>query len=558
VTDDPLRRMRWWGWGDDAHGAALPEAAAALLREELGWADGPDRRPVALEDVRLPAARLSDRLRSRLAEAVGSDGVRTDRLERVLHAAGKSYPDLVRLRTGEALDAPDAAVYPASHEEVARVLAACADEGVAVVPFGGGTSVVGGVDPVHDGFAGAISLDTGRMDRLVAADHRSLTATLGPGLTGPRAEAWLAAQGLTLGHFPQSWEYATIGGFVATRSAGQASTGYGRIDELVLGLRCATPAGEIIVKPFPASAAGPALRELVVGSEGVLGVITEATLAVRPAPAERHYEGWSFRSFEKGAEAFRAMEQSEASPDVARLSDEEETRLSMAMASTGSAGERAGRAYLRARGHEGGCIAIIGHEGSAEEVARRRSRTREALKRGGGLALGQRPGRAWLRGRYAGPYLRDALLDRAVMAETLETATSWTNLSNLHEAVGSALRDSLRRRGTPPLVLCHVSHLYPSGASLYFTFLARQEAGAELDQWRAAKTAASEAIVAGGGTITHHHAVGRDHTPWMTGEVGPLGLDVLRAAKERLDPTGIMNPGKLLPAAADQRPAGTT
>ena len=550
--------MRWWGWGDDAHDAALPEAAAALLGDELGWTDGPPRAAVALEDVRLPEMRLSDGQRKRLAEAVGGDGLRTDRLERVLHAAGKSYPDLVRLRSGDALEAPDAVVYPSSHEEVAAVLAVCADEGVAVIPFGGGTSVVGGVDPVRNGFAAAISLDTGRMDRLVDADHRSLTATFGPGLTGPRAEAWLAAQGLTLGHFPQSWEYATIGGFVATRSAGQASTGYGRIDELVLGLRCAAPAGEIVIRAFPASAAGPALRELVVGSEGVLGVITEATLAVRPAPAECRYEGWSFRSFEEGAEAFRAMEQADVSPDIARLSDEEETRLSMAMASTGSATERAGRAYLRARGHEGGCIAIIGHEGTAEEVGRRRSRSAEALKRGGGLALGQRPGRAWQRGRYAGPYLRDALLERGVMAETLETATSWTNLANLHTAVAAALRDSLQQRGTPALVLCHVSHLYPSGASLYFTFLARQESGAELDQWRAAKRAASEAIVAGGGTITHHHAVGRDHSPWMAGEIGPLGLDVLGAAKERLDPLGIMNPGKLLPAAAEGRPAGTT
>ncbi len=550
--------MRWWGWGDDTHDAALPEAAAALLRDELGWTDAPGRPTVTLEDVRLPEIRLSDGQRKRLEEAVGTAGVRTDRLERVLHAAGKSYPDLVRVRAGDALEAPDAVVYPSSHEEVAAVLAVCADEGVAVVPFGGGTSVVGGVDPVRDGFNAVISLDTGRMDRLVAADHRSLTATLGPGLTGPRAEAWLAAQGLTLGHFPQSWEYATIGGFVATRSAGQASTGYGRVDELVLGVRCTAPAGEIVVRPFPASAAGPALRELVVGSEGVLGVITEATLAVRPAPVERHYEGWSFRSFEEGAEAFRAMEQSDASPDVARLSDEEETRLSMAMASTGSATERAGRAYLHARGHEGGCIAIIGHEGSAEEVGRRRARTREALKRGGGLALGKRPGRAWLHGRYAGPYLRDALLDRGVMAETLETATSWTNIASLHAAVAEALRDSLRGRGTPALVLCHVSHLYQCGASLYFTFLARQEGGAELDQWRAAKTAASEAIVAGGGTITHHHAVGRDHSPWMDAEIGPLGLDVLRAAKERLDPAGIMNPGKLLPAAAEGRPPGTT
>jgi alkyldihydroxyacetonephosphate synthase len=218
----------------------------------------------------------------------------------------------------------------------------------------------------------------------------------------------------------------------------------------------------------------------------------------------------------------------------------------MALASTGSRSERLGRRYLRMRGHEGGCIAIIGFEGDEEDVERRRRHTSGLLRAGGGVSIGRRPGEAWLRSRYAGPYLRDELLDRRVMVETLETATTWAKLEGLHAAVGGALRTVLGQRGTPPLVMCHVSHLYPSGASLYFTFLARQEDDA-LGQWRAAKTAASEAIVAGGGTITHHHAVGRDHRPWMRAEVGELGIELIRAAKERLDPAGIMNPGKLLP-----------
>jgi alkyldihydroxyacetonephosphate synthase len=385
------------------------------------------------------------------------------------------------------------------------------------------------------------------MQRLVDLDRTSQLATFEPGISGPRAETLLASRGFTLGHFPQSYEFATIGGYVATRSAGQASTGYGRIDELVRGVRLVAPAGELEVKPFPASAAGPELRELVVGSEGVLGVITEATLAVRPLPARRRYEGWSFRSFAEGCEAFRRMEQSGGHPDVARLSDEPETRLAMAMAWNGSAAERAGKAYLRLRGHEGGCIVIVGFEGDELDVAHRRSHTRSILGSAGGVALGERPGNAWLRSRYAGPYMRDALLDRGVMVETLETATTWSRLAELYKGVGDALRDSLSARGTPPLVMCHVSHLYRSGASLYFTFIAAQEPGAELDQWRAAKTAATDAIVAHGGTITHHHAVGRDHAPWLRAEVGDLGIELLRAAKERLDPRGIMNPGKLLP-----------
>jgi alkyldihydroxyacetonephosphate synthase len=544
--------MRWWGWGEEGRSAALPAAVETLLERELGLPLDPGVARVALEEVRLPEPRLADGVRDRLLEALGAGNVLEDRLSRVTHAVGRSYPDLVRIRSGDASGAPDLVAYPGSREEVARVLAACAEGRVACVPFGGGTSVVGGVEPRAGGMNGAVSLDVARLDRLGDVDERSLTATLEAGATGPGAEEELARHGLTLGHFPQSFEYATIGGLVATRSAGQASTGHGRMDDLVLGLRLASPAGEVALRPGPASAAGPALAELVMGSEGVLGVITEVTLAVRRLPRARRYEAWSFSRFDAGLEAFRELAQGGRGPDVARLSDPEETRLSMALAGASGGGlasgvaRRAGAVYLRARGHAAGCLAILGFEGEPADVARRRARSARLLRSGGGVPLGRRPGAAWRRGRFQAPYLRDDLLDRGVMAETLETAAGWSGLSDLHRRVGDALRDALAGRGTPPLVMCHVSHLYPSGASLYFTFLARQESGAELEQWRAAKEAASEAIVSAGATITHHHAVGSDHAPWMRSEVGELGLEVLRAAKDRLDPDGIMNPGKLL------------
>jgi alkyldihydroxyacetonephosphate synthase len=538
--------MRWWGWGEDAHAGPVPEHALAQLRGELGLEPGAGSPPVALEQVRLPDSRLDDPLRDRFARALGAEHVRDDREARVRHAAGRSYPDLVRLRTGNLADAPDAVLEPGSAADVAAVLAACAEARIAVVPFGGGTSVVGGVEPFADGFAALVALDLRRLDRVLAVDSVSLTARLEAGLFGPEAERRLGEEGLTLGHFPQSFEYSTVGGWVATRSAGQASTGYGRIDELVEGVRMLAPAGEVDGRAVPGTAAGPDLRELVVGSEGVLGVITEATLRVRPLPEARRYEGWSFSSFAEGCEALRTMEQADASPDVARLSDEQETRLSMALASTGSAAERVGRAYLRMRGQEGGCLAIMGFEGEEDDVERRRLRTGALLRAGGGVALGRRPGAAWLRGRYAGPYLRDGLMDHGTFVETLETATTWSNLPVLYAAVGDALRRSLSERGTPPLVMCHVSHLYRSGASLYYTFLARQQDD-PIEQWRAAKSAACDAIVASGGTITHHHAIGRDHAPWMKAEVGELGVELIRAAKERLDPAGVMNPGKLVP-----------
>jgi alkyldihydroxyacetonephosphate synthase len=540
--------VRWWGWGEDGHAPPPPEPALTLLGEQLGVDPGIRRGPVALDDVRLPDVRLPEATRARLERAVGRHHVSQERLARIVHAAGKGYADLVRLRAGDASSAPDAVVAPGSAAEVQAVLEVCAGARVAVVPFGGGTSVVGGVEPVADGFAGALSLDLRRLDRLEGLDRVSLTATFGAGLLGPEAERRLAREGLTLGHLPQSFEYSTVGGWVATRSAGQASTGYGRVDELVEGLHMVAPAGELVGRALPASAAGPDLRELAMGSEGVLGVICDATLRLRPLPAVGHYEGWSFRSFAEGCEALRVMEQADASPDVARLSDEEETRLSAALTSGGGAGDRIGKAYLRTRGHEGGSLGIVAFEGEGGEVERRRLRAAALLRAGGGLRLGRRPGEAWRRSRFSGPYLRDELLNRGVLAETLETATSWSNLAALHRAVRDALRGVLAARGTPALVMCHVSHLYRSGAALYVTFVARQEDEAPLEQWRAAKSAATDAIVAGGGTITHHHAVGRDHAPWMRAEVGELGLELIRAAKQRLDPGGIMNPGKLLPS----------
>jgi len=391
----------------------------------------------------------------------------------------------------------------------------------------------------------AISLDLGRLDAL-AVDRVSLTATFGAGLRCPRAEARLQARGLTLGHFPQSFELATVGGCVATRSAGQASTGYGRIDSLVRGVRLRAPAGELSSKTLPASAAGPSLRELVAGSEGTLGVIVDATLAMRPLPAHRRYEGWSFATFADGADALRLLVQAGAAPDVARLSDEDETRLTLALASTG----RAGRLYLRMRGHAEGCLAITGFEGTQATVRSRRRRAALLLRAAGGRPLGAPPGSAWLTGRYAGPYLRDELLGRGLLVETLETAATWGRLDALSRAVADAIRGALGARGTPGLVGCHVSHLYPTGASLYYTFIARSDRDAPLDQWRAVKRAAGDAIVAHGGTITHHHAIGRDHAPWMPAEVGELGLELLAAAKQRLDPAGVMNPGKLLPPSA--------
>ncbi len=545
-------QMRWWGWGDPAHAPALPRHALRFLHETVGVASAPSP-PVALNAVKLGHTRLSQSTRAALEAIVGRDGVRDDHRERVAHAAGKGYVDLVRLRAGRPEGAPDVVVLPGSHEQVRSVLELCAKSGLAVVPFGGGTSVVGGVEPLRGEHDGVLALDMRRIDGIVRLDRESRIVTVGAGIGGPQLERWLAAEGLTLGHWPQSFEYVTLGGCVATRSAGQASSGYGSIAKMVLGLRLAAPAGDIALEAMPASAAGPGLRELVVGSEGTLGVIDEVSLRVRTAPTTRICEGMMFESFAAGTQALKALAQEHAMPEIARLSDAAETRMSLALAGTGGLKGRLGRVYLGARGYgegrTGRCLAILGFEGDADELQPRRERAIALARRYGGLTLGGSPGRAWLKGRFQAPYLRDELLTHGVMVETLETATRWSNVQRLHDAVASAIESALRSQGTPGLVMCHVSHLYETGASLYYTFIARQREGDEVEQWRAVKRAASEAIVAGDGTITHHHAVGRDHAPWLEREIGGEGVAAIEALKAELDPAGIMNPGKLVQGA---------
>jgi alkyldihydroxyacetonephosphate synthase len=539
----PRRDAKWWGWGDPANEPELDAEALAVLRERIGELE-PWPLARGLEQFEPPAA---EALPQALIDAVGAENVFTAAEDRLRHATGSGYADLARLRNGALEAAPDAVVMPRSATALQRAIEVCAAEGVAVVPFGGGTSVVGGVEPLRGDHGRLISLDLGAL-RDVVVDERALTARLGAGLRGPEAETALARFGLTLGHFPQSFEYATIGGFAATRSAGQASSGYGRFDALVSSVRLLAPAGEIETLETPHTAAGPALRELVIGSEGVLGVIPEVTLRVRPAPPVRRYEAWMAESFAAGAEIVRELAQGPGLPEIIRVSDEEETEGTLALSGPRGLSGRAFEGYLRVRGRRGGALMIVGFEGDEESVARRRALTVRALRKGGAVALGRAAGQAWEHGRYRGPYLRDTLMGMGAMVETLETSHTWSRFGELHAAVGGAIRDALESQGTPGLVFCHLSHAYADGASLYFTFISRARREAELEQWAAVKRAACEAIVAHGGTITHHHAVGRDHAPYMEAEVGRTGLEVLRAVKDQLDPTGVMNPGKLLPA----------
>ncbi|MEU5991756.1 FAD-binding oxidoreductase [Spirillospora sp. NPDC047418] len=546
--------MLWSGWGDPARAEPLPEPTAGLLRDLLGVrpAAAP---PAALAAVKVAAPRLSGGDLTALAGIVGDGNVRADAESRIRHLRGKSTPDLLRARAGETSDAPDAVVLPGSHDEVLAVLEVCAGKRIAVVPFGGGTSVVGGLAP--EGVDAFIALDLRRMDRLVSIDEVSRTAVLQPGLRAPAAEALLAEHGFTLGHFPQSFEWASIGGFAAARSSGQASAGYGRFDDMVVGLTVATPAGALDVGRAPKSAAGPDLRQLVLGSEGAFGVITSVTVRIRPVPRAREYEGWRFASFAAGAAALRRLAQDGPLPTVLRLSDETETMVGLADPSAIGQGASSGARPLDgggrglADGASAGCLAVVGFEGTPGDVAARRAGAAEVLGAAGGEPLGAAPGEKWEHGRFNAPYLRDSLLDVGAFAETLETAAFWSDVPGLYEAVRGALTGTLSEAGTPPLVMCHISHVYETGASLYFTVVSAQ-GDDPIEHWAHAKRAAGDAIIAAGGTISHHHGVGTDHRDWYAAEIGPLGAAVLRAVKDRVDPAGILNPGVLVPPAPEE------
>ncbi len=522
----------WKGWGDPTKVPELPESLLTLLHQALGVSHA-NPAPSTLDELTLPPVRLSEDSLAALRSLVGPENATTDSEARIRHTRGQSTPDLLRLRAHDMSDAPDVVLTPASHNEIMNALKLCSEQRIAVVPYGGGTSVVGGLEPQALAYEGLVALDVSRLNAVTNVDAKSRMATLQPGLRLPEAEQQLTAHGFTIGHFPQSYEYATIGGAAAARSSGQSSAGYGRFDANVLALTVATPAGTISLGRAPKSAAGPDLRQLFLGSEGALGVITELTVALHPAPETRVYEAWRFETFHQGIEALRVLTQDGPLPTVLRLSDEAETALNLA------------RPSEIGRSATGGCLAIIGHEGTPQSVEERKAAVSRILMGAGAEPAEPNAGERWAQDRFRGPYLRDALLDAGAIVETLETVTFWSKLEGLYSATSEALRNALTSQGTPPVILCHVSHVYPAGASLYFTI-----GCAQLDdpvtQWRQAKAAASDAILAAGGSITHHHGVGIDHRHWYAREIGPLGVGIVEAVKARLDPAGILNPGILI------------
>ncbi|HHH26820.1 MAG TPA: FAD-binding oxidoreductase, partial [Polyangiaceae bacterium] len=445
--------LRFNGWGLRRKTFDLKgrdDAVWAFVREVLGMSELPSTPPLSLDHLELPELRLSEALLEELREATAPDRVSVDAFERAFHAVGKSYYDLLRIRAGKLGDVPDAVVYPTSHAEVGAVLRACARANVAVVPFGGGSSVVGGVEACRgDGQAGIVTLDTPRMDRLIALDETSHTATFEAGIYGPALEQVLASRGYTLGHFPQSFEFSTLGGWIAARGAGQQSNRYGSAPKLLIAAKVATPAGEWVTKPFPGSAAGPDLNQMIAGSEGVLGVITEATVKIRPIAEKRDFVSFLFRSWQSGVDAVRRITQEELPVATLRLSDVHETHFYSEFRGVlkPSKVQEVALKALGAGGFDEPCVLMVGFEGGAAAVRLAWRSTFALAARAGGLYVGRGPGNSWFENRFEMPYLRDPLMDRGVGLDTLETSTTWSNVDRLYTAVTGAIRRELEAGG---------------------------------------------------------------------------------------------------------------
>ncbi|NNG22103.1 FAD-binding oxidoreductase [Telluria aromaticivorans] len=527
---------RWNGWGDDTIDMPLGAGAQAFLAGRLGQGTRPQDASFEEACARLAPGRLAPHP---LVDA--SPGAR------LLHALGQSLPDWLRLRHGRIDAAPDGVAYPESAEQVRELLAFAKEQGADVIPYGGGTSVAGHLG-VHQTSRPTLSLDMRRMRALVWLDRESQLATFGAGVTGPDLEAQLRAHGYTLGHFPQSFEYSTLGGWIVTRSSGQQSLRYGRIEQLFAGGRVETPGGTLAIPTFPASSAGIDLREMVLGSEGRLGIVTEATVRVSRLPGHEAFHAVFFPDWERALAAVRELAQARLPLSMLRLSNAIETTTMLTLAGHARLVRLLG-GWLALRGcGEGKCMLMIGASGAKAQAVPALRAALGIARRYRGVHAGRGLGERWRRNRYRSVYLRNAAWAQGYAIDTVETAVDWPRVTQAMEGIEGAARGALEAMGEKVHAYTHLSHLYPQGASVYSTFVFRLAGNYEADlaRWRRLKDSVSTAIVAAGGTISHQHGVGVDHAPWLAAEKGEMGLGAMGALFRHFDPDGRMNPGKLV------------
>src|SRR5919109_3778007 len=533
--------MKWWGWGDEGISFTHRDkpALALFIKRHLGLdVEGETSRPTAFDDLQIPDPSVAPDLQAALEGAVGAEQVSTDPLDRVVHARGKCLRDLIRHRRGDLGRLPDAVVRPRQEDEVAAVMRAALDADVVLIPFGGGTNISGSLEAPEGEERTVVSVDMGLMDRVLEVDEESGLARVQAGVLGPRLEEQLNARGWTLGHFPDSFTHSTLGGWIATPSSRMQSDKYGDVADLTRAVRMVMPGGVLVTRPVPATSTGPSVREMILGSEGRLGIITEATVHVHRVPVRRTILGYLFPHWTAALDAMREIAGGDVHPSVTRVSDAPETRFSFATRKAPTALDRLKskglQAFLDRKASFGDldqmCLAFIGYEGSKAHVPNQRKLVGKIVSAHGGLCIGASPGELYDQKKFDTPYIRDFLLDRGALGDVSETSAPWSTLPVLYDNVMAAGHGAFADLGVRGYIMCHLSHSYHAGACLYFTFAFTPSAqGDGLAQYDRVKFAIQQAFIDSGGTLSHHHAVGTEHARWLEEDISAPGVAMLQA-----------------------------
>jgi len=550
-----VQHMKWWGWGRE--GVSFDHRDKPKLQpfvlEHVGIdLDTPGRPALDFTQLPVPESRAPQELLDALAGAVGGSHVHTTPMERVVHTYGKSLRDLLRLRAGDLPRTPDVVVYPGDESAVRAVVDVVAAAGAVLIPFGGGSSISGSLHPDAGEQRPVVSLDLGRMNRVLEVDEESRLARVEAGVLGPDLEDQLGARGWTMGHVPDSFTHSTLGGWIATRSSGAQSDKYGDIADLTRALRVVQPGRVVATRPVPSEATGPSVRDMLIGSEGRLGVITEVWVQVHRLPEHREVLGYFFPSFEAGVAAMQDISASDASTVLTRVSDPNETAFSFATGKRSrgvshlvSAGLKA---VLKRRGWdlEAICLSFVGYEGGADHVKANQAVVRGIVKRHGGIVVGKGPGTLYDQKKFDTPYIRDYVLDRGGLADVSDTAARWSQLLPLYRHVREEADRAFARVGVRGWIMCHLSHSYHGGACLYFTFAFAQTSETPLVEYDVVKGAIQQAFVDAEGTLSHHHSVGTEHAQWLAQDISPAGRAMLGELFAAVDPQGQLNPGAVV------------
>jgi len=552
-----VKHMKWWGWGVEGvgfHHEDKPGMAPFVLKAiDLDLNSAPEVT-VDFDSLDIPEPKIDAGLLDRLTEVVGADNAVTEPMDRIVHTYGKSMRDLVKLRSGDIPRVPDVVLYPGDEDEVRQLVDASVEADAVLIPFGGGSNIAGSLEAPAGETRTVISLDLGRLNKVLEVDEVSGLARIQAGALGPDIEEQLGRRGWTLGHYPDSFTHSTLGGWVATRSSGMQSDKYGDIAQITRGLRVVQPGKVLALRPLPGYSTGPSVREMILGSEGRLGVITEVTVQVHRIPEQRVVLGYLFPNWEAGLDAMHAISVSDATPSITRVSDARETGFSFAtrkkkpgfsLSATVSKGLMA---VLEKRGWDldQACLSFIGYEGSKEHVARQKKLVKDIVSKHGAIVLGKGPGELYDQKKFDTPYIRDFLLDRGAAGDVSETAAPWSKLKTLYYAVIAAADQAFDEIGVKGWIMCHLSHSEHSGACLYFTFAFKFGRSDPLKQYDVVKRAIQQAFVDNGGTLSHHHAVGVEHAPWLAEDLSEAGAELTAGLFTSFDPKRNFNPGKII------------